>query len=273
MSQIYFPAPKRKQNSSKMFRKQPCIASLLALVMVLGYQGNNSQVSAESCACAAEELGFEINCLGETALLAALGDLSSNSCNSDCSSAICVRNWMVVQSHHDYCPEEGLPQEIEDDFHDFDTMCGSSGCDSSRKAQTGAEDCPIPNCGDSSGEDAYLSLAASGCLTDCSNCKSDFLTLRTVHDSCPHDTLSQAAEEILHDFEVPCAMHQCNVPGTAGGDSQLVCDDHDHDHDHDHGDDHGDDKDAALTSDAGVCSMTKTIMSFVVAAGAAVVIY
>ena len=41
----------------------------------------------------------------------------------------------------------------------------------------------------------------------------------------------------------------------------------------DHGDDHGDDKDAALTSDAGVCSMTKTIMSFVVAAGAAVVIY
>ena len=185
-------------------------------------------------------------------MLAALSDLQSNSCNTNCDSPICVRNWMVVQSHHDYCPEGGLPREIEDDFHDYDSVC--KGCDISRKAQTGAEECPIPNCSDNSGNDAYLALAASNCLTDCSTdtCKTDFLTLRTVHDSCPHDTLSQAAEEILHDYEVPCIQHQCNVAGAA--DSQLVCDDHDHDHD-----DH---------DDSGASSMTAAVV-LVAAAGAA----
>lgn len=243
-----------------MFLKQTCRVCLLAAAFV--YQGNN-EVSAESCACAAKELGFEIKCGDDTAMLAALNDLRSNGCETDCSSPICVRNWMVVQSHHDYCPEGGIPQEIEDDFHDFDSTC--SGCDISRKAQAGVEDCPIPNCADSSGEDAYLALVDSGCLTDCSACKSDFLTLRTVHDSCPHDTISQAAEEILHDFEEPCAIHQCNVPGA--DDSQLVCDDHDHDHDH--GDDHGDESEKDAASGAG---STLTALAFIATAGAAALI-
>lgn len=211
-----------------MFLKQSCLAVLFALLVA------PQENAAETCACAAEELGFEINCGGDAAMLAALSDLQSNSCNTDCASPICVRNWMVVQSHHDYCPEGGLPREIEDDFHDYDSVC--KGCDISRKAQAGAEECPIPNCIDNSGNDAYLALAASNCLADCSadTCKTNFLTLRTVHDSCPHDTLSQAAEEILHDYEVPCVQHQCNVASAAG--SKLVCDSHDHHDSHDHDD-------------------------------------
>ena len=116
-------------------------------------------------------------------------------------------------------------------LHDFEAKC--TACEIRRAFTEGAPDCPKANCDDGSGNAAYEAAVDAGCMVDCSSekCKSDFTTLRVVHDSCPHDTLSIAAEKGLHDLEVPCKDVLCNA--VDGDDQQLVCKGDDHD-DHDH---------------------------------------
>lgn len=65
------------------------------------------------------------------------------------------------------------------------------------------------------------------------------MTLRVVHDTCDHGSLSELAEQGLHALEEPCANFQCNVP-LAQIASTLECTSSDlaaakADHDHDHG--------------------------------------
>ena len=130
-----------------------------------------------SCACEAEELGFTIDCTNEMAMLSALTALKTNGCSTDCSSDTCVKNYYIVQSHHDYCPETQIPEEIEDGFHDFDTSCEA--CDIERTFIEGADDCPIVDCSTSEGDEAYSRLLDNGCLSDCSSdtCGNDYLIL------------------------------------------------------------------------------------------------
>ncbi len=185
------------------------------------------KASAESCACVAEDLGFAIDCSNTDAMMDAMNLLNSNGCANECSSELCMLNYYIIQAHHDFCPEATIPEVIEDSFHDFDTSCKA--CDITRDFVEGAPDCPLANCGDTSGNDAYASLISDGCNMDCSSdiCSDLFFTLRVVHDDCPHDVLSRAAEDGLHDLERPCAQHICNRPNSKS--SQLVCDNHGHD--------------------------------------------
>ena len=83
--------------------------------------------SGGSCACEAEELGFKIDCSDTAAMLEALTFLNANSCVTDCSSEECEKNYYIVQAHHDFCPEENIPEAIEDGFHDFDESCVACG--------------------------------------------------------------------------------------------------------------------------------------------------
>ena len=182
------------------------------------------------CACEAEEFGFEINCTNTDAMIAAMTNLQTLGCSADCSSAECEKNFLIVQSHHDYCNDDEVPEVVEDGFHDYDEVC--THCAISQKSISGVAPCPAVTC-DSSGNDAYAAAIDEGCENDCSSeeCIKHYLILKTVHDTCDHDVLTQAAEEGLHDLEVPCAAHVCDT----GVSDQLVCDDHeDHDHDHDH---------------------------------------
>ena len=80
---------------------------------------------AEKCACMAEEMGFAMDCSDTAAMMEALMVLKSSGCNTDCSSPECEKNWYIVQAHHDYCDESAMPNEIEDDFHDYDEVCES----------------------------------------------------------------------------------------------------------------------------------------------------
>lgn len=127
-----------------------------------------------------------------------------------------------MQTHHDHCPEAEIPVEVEDGFHDYDEVC--TACDIDRIAKEGAPDCLTPVCDDNSGNDAYASLIEAGCGTDCSSdaCRDLFFILSAVHNQCDHDTLSRASEEGLHDLEVTCANHVCNI--VDGVNNQLVCD-------------------------------------------------
>ena len=209
--------------------------------------------AAEKCACMAEELGFAMDCSDTNAMMEALMVLKSSGCNTDCSSPECQKNWYIVQTHHDYCDENAMPNEIEDDFHDYDEVCES--CDIKRAFVEGAAMCPTPNCADDSGNEAYVSLVENDCATDCAPdiCRDAYFLLVATHDNCDHDALSVAAEEGLHDFEDVCAMHLCN---SGDGTDQLVCDEHyddedDHGHDsHDDSHDSHDEDDKMSTSSA-----------------------
>ena len=195
-----------------------------ALFMLVTLLGAKSSAAEGSCACEAEELGFDINCDDQAAMLDALQFLKQSGCATDCSSEECTLNYYIVQAHHDFCPEEGIPEAVEDGFHDYDSTCVA--CDIERDFVEGAPDCPAPNCMDSSGNDAYVALVEGGCATDCSSsvCRDNFFVLRVTHDLCEHDTLSRAAEEGLHDLERPCVDQICNVGD--GQSNQLVCDPH-----------------------------------------------
>eukprot|EP00956_Cyclotella_meneghiniana_P015861 scaffold24640_cov68-Cyclotella_meneghiniana.AAC.6 len=168
--------------------------------------------SGQSCACAAEEYGFSIDCSATAAMLDAMTLLKNGGCADDCSSKACEEAYLLVQSHHDYCPEDKVPEEVEDGFHDYDSTCLP--CDIGRAYIDGAPDCPAAKC-DDSGNEAYTALLDAGCLSDCSSteCRDNFFILRVEHDLCPHDTLTRAAEEGLHDLEGPCAEQLCNVEG------------------------------------------------------------
>ncbi len=95
----------------------------------------------------------------------ALTYLRISTCTTDCTSAECEKNWLIIQVHHNYCPNEGLPEEIEDSFQDYNLSCKP--CDIVKTSIEEAPDCPIPACTDSSGNDAYMALVEGGCMTDC----------------------------------------------------------------------------------------------------------
>ena len=175
----------------------------------------------------------------------------------------------MVQAHHDFCPEADIPEDIEDGFHDFDEEC--TPCGITRAYVDGAPDCPIANCEDTSGNDAYTSLVENGCNIGCDSdvCRDLFFVLRIVHDTCDHDVLSRAAEEGLHDLERPCAKQLCNDPAAA--DKQLVCsedghDDHDdHGHDHGHGHSSHDDEDSGAGSLGGLATAAALVAGSIAA--------
>lgn len=168
--------------------------------------------SGQSCACAAEEYGLNIDCSATAAMLDATTLLKNAGCADDCSSEACKEAYLTVQSHHDYCPEDEIPEEVEDGFHDYDASCVP--CSIGRAYIDGAPDCPAAKC-DESGNEAYAALLDGGCQSDCSSaeCRDDYFILRVEHDVCPHDTLTRAAEEGLHDLEGPCAEQLCNAEG------------------------------------------------------------
>ena len=43
--------------------------------------------------------------------------LKTKGCATECGEETapdCFRHYLIVQSHHDYCPEDGVPEEVED---------------------------------------------------------------------------------------------------------------------------------------------------------------
>lgn len=185
-----------------------------------GHSEGGGKSSGEACACVAKEYNFKIDCTATAAMSDAFDFLKTGGCATDCTTDACQEAWYIVQAHHDYCQVDQLPSTIEDGFHDFDETCLS--CDISRAFQEGVPSCPIANCEDQSGNEAYAFLVENGCLSDCSSekCTNAYLTLRVVHDDCEHDVISTASEEGLHDFEDVCKVG-CNAPASKG--DQLTC--------------------------------------------------
>ena len=188
--------------------------------------GDDDDDESHTCACEAEELNVNLDCSATAAMEDALAFLQANACACDCDSDECMKNWLIVQAHHDYCDPADVPGSVNDDFHDFDEVCKS--CEIERQFIADAPTCPTPTCDDQSGNEAYAALVENlDCKTNCAgiqSCRDNYQTLRIVHDGCDHEVLSEDAERGIHDFEGPCAAVVCNTLSSAEeSGAQLVC--------------------------------------------------
>ena len=58
----------------------------------------------------------------------------------------CQQAFMILQSHHDYCPHDTLTRYEEELFHEWEAKC--NGCSIVRKHEPNLFDCPVVDCTD-----------------------------------------------------------------------------------------------------------------------------
>ena len=212
-------------------------SSSTAIVVVDG--ANTDDGSGKTCACEAQRLSFNIDCSNQDAMLAAVGVLEINDCSSPSSSSSsssssvcnsnpdCVKNFLIIQSHHDFCYHEEVPETIERVIHIYEESC-TNHCLINPKFDLDARKCPPVDCTMDGGgvDDAYQTIVNdSNCLSDCSStdCASSFRRIKAVHDKCPKDTLSWTIEVAYHDYDEICDEFGCNIAESGEAADELIC--------------------------------------------------
>jgi hypothetical protein len=157
------------------------------------------------CACMAEDMDFEINCAKPDAVKAAYDKVVA--C-SGCSSDDCIKNWAIVETHHDLCFHDEIPKEVEVGFHDLEEKCEHA-CLVGRKKEKGMSECATVDCDKS---DTVLgALSFDGCAASCTaECGAAYATLRGFHDQCA-EGIAMEFEKLIHDLEEPCEDYNCWV--------------------------------------------------------------
>lgn len=94
---------------------QSTILLFATLALAVHGEGDGHGDHGHKCACEAEEFDFKIDCSNKAVMEDAMAALQSENCaaDSNCDEDAdnsCFRNWLIVQSHHDYCPEDLMPQ-------------------------------------------------------------------------------------------------------------------------------------------------------------------
>merc|ERR1711959_179403 len=200
----------------------------------------------EKCACLAKEYGVTLSCDDVKQVQTSIDFLedAANDCNGTASDA-CKKEYFILQSHHDHCPHDALPESNEKAIHDFEEKYED--CFIPRQFNPDLSACPKVDCKASdSFTKAAETLAASACDTSCASdeCKTAFQTILSGHDNCEEDDLPSGVEKALHDYEDACKDVLCNTRSTPYNPDEEVCGDHDDDEDHgdkDHSDeDHSD---------------------------------
>jgi len=187
------------------------------------HEGHDDHAAQEPCSCQAEEDGWTIDCTdaGVVKVQTAFAELEADGC--DASEAACDAdshcqvNYRILQAHHDHCPHDTLPEELEKHFHDFEDTCKEHGCVIARQFVEDSEECPTVDC---ENQVAMQSAADAlvGCETDCTStkCSLAFKTVHSFHDFCEHEDLENTAgnaiEKNIHDYEDVCSEESaCNV--------------------------------------------------------------
>ena len=56
----------------------------------------------------------------------------------------CAQAFLIIQSHHDYCPHDTLTRYEEELFHEWESKC--NGCSIVRKHDAALKNCPVIDC-------------------------------------------------------------------------------------------------------------------------------
>ena len=166
----------------------------------------------QECVCIADERGWKIDCSNQVVMQSAFNLLQQYNCDKDCKSDICQDNFYIVQTHHDRCLEDDVPEEIEKDFHDYEDSCVD--CEIARQYDPTIPECPATFCSeDGPAVRAYNSLIENNCNTDCSSdtCVNSYRIVRGFHDRCEEDDIPEVIERGIHDYEDSCEAANCNA--------------------------------------------------------------
>ena len=168
----------------------------------------------KSCACAAGEHGFDIDCTNPAPISAAIEYLSTYGVCASCEPTDeCKRQFAILQTHHDYCHHEEVPNDAESEIHDFEGFYhGDDTCFIMRRYDTTLDDCPAGVCATAATDlPTQTQLDDADCSNDCSSstCKTYFQKILWAHDNCEHDEIEQFHETALHELEETCDR---NVP-------------------------------------------------------------
>jgi hypothetical protein len=167
-------------------------------------------------------------------MMAAIGVLEKNDCTEECNSnEECVKSFLIIQSHHDYCFHEEVPEAIAVNMHVYEEICTDAHCDIPAKHDADQRKCPPVECVDEKGEPtdagdvAFQNMldSTSNCKKDCStsDCANNFRMIKTVHDKCPRDTLSTPVEIAYHDLDEACDSFGCNLADADEDENALIC--------------------------------------------------
>mmetsp|Transcript_3906 Transcript_3906/g.6532 ORF Transcript_3906/g.6532 Transcript_3906/m.6532 type:complete len:237 (-) Transcript_3906:86-796(-) len=198
-------------------------STFIAFLIAAAANASDEAGHKNTCACDAEELDFSIECSNGSILTDTLATLIQDGCSANCASEACKKNFLIIQSHHDFCLHDQIPGVIEDSFHDYDEVCEH--CEIFRRRDPILTNCPASVC-DGRGTDSYGAMLVAECLSDCSStaCGANYKILRTEHDNCPEGSISDSAETGIHDFEEICEPYNCNSLFTAEDETeQLIC--------------------------------------------------
>jgi len=210
---------------SYLFSNAVIVATTLSFAVVEG-AANVAGKSSNSCACDALEYGFNIDCSNQDAMNQAIATLESNNCSVECnSSMLCKKNFLIIQSHHDYCFHEEVPEVIQTGIHIYENVCTEVHCDINMKFDSESRKCPPVDCETKVGDEAWQVMVMSDCSSDCSSsdCANNFRIIKAVHDKCPRDTLSTVVEIGYHDVDEACEAFGCNLAVADADESQLIC--------------------------------------------------
>ena len=173
-------------------------AALLLATCVLGGE--------IKCACE-----VTIDCANTASMTAAVQQLNSSDCSTDCTSSTCRTNFFIVQAHHDYCLNT-LPESVSEAMHDYEGECTE--CHIERQFDSALPTCPAYECSSTTeATTAAAALTSGSCDTDCSStaCTNAYRIVRAAHDRCEEDDMPEAIEDGIHDFEESCESAECNV--------------------------------------------------------------
>ena len=194
---------------------------------------DHAKVDLPKCACHAAAEGWKIDCDDQTAMNNALTYLetASNNCKTKDHSAECEKNFNIINTHHDHCNHEEVPETIEKEIHEFEDLY--TDCKIERKWYQTGELCAEVHCEESgikaelTTEINYLknnncNATDSSCAAD-KKCKAAFQKVLMAHDTCDHDDVPTNVEQTLHDYEEACDSQRCNTATKTEVDNSLVC--------------------------------------------------
>lgn len=108
------------------------LAALLAVALADEHDHDHDHAEEVSCGCAAADFDFKIDCVNIepiTAAVAALDGCTKAKCTFTAhddhehdehteEEDACIKNYLILQSHHDHCPPGVLSEAHKEAFHE-----------------------------------------------------------------------------------------------------------------------------------------------------------
>ena len=231
------------------------LSALLAAAMAAG-NGTHNDTHSDShyaCGCAAQSLGFTIDCADGASVTAAMAYLDANcttkeSCHIEDPSGghdghdghddhrrrrsgdgdpMCQKSWGILSSHHDHCLADDILKNEEVKFHTYLDLCGAA-CEISRKYDPKLSACPTFECTAANANAVVSALQNGGCASACTSnaCADAYKKIRYLHDACDDvKAVEEIVGEPIHDYEESCeeAGHGCNTATASTDVDPNVC--------------------------------------------------